>query len=311
MARWENIESVQLFREYLRIESVHPNPDYEPCVAFFRRYAASLGLPMRVVDVVPGKPVVIITWQGLCPELPSIMLNSHMDVVPVYEEHWTHPPFSAHLTADGWIYARGSQDTKQLAIQHLEAVRRLMQAGVRLRRTVHVTIVPDEEIGGAEGMHAFTQTPEFRAMNVGLELDESMPPADQGDDIVVFYGERTSIPFKLTARAAPCHGALLPANSVGDKLHYVMKKLFEMRTEERKKLESGLPLGLVTSINLTVLEGGVQVNVVPESLSAKFDVRLAPEENLKDFQNKVLYVIRCAHNSCYNLLVEKYFQEKG
>ncbi|CAG9132800.1 unnamed protein product [Plutella xylostella] len=193
MARWENIESVQLFREYLRIESVHPNPDYEPCVAFFRRYAASLGLPMRVVEAVPGKPVVIITWQGLCPELPSIMLNSHMDVVPVYEEHWTHPPFSAHLTADGWVYARGSQDTKQLAIQHLEAVRRLMTAGVRLRRTVHVTVVPDEEIGGAEGMHAFTLTPEFRAMNVGLELDESMPPAHCGNDIVVFYGERTSI----------------------------------------------------------------------------------------------------------------------
>ncbi|KOB72895.1 Aminoacylase, partial [Operophtera brumata] len=35
--------------------------------------------------MVPKKPVVVITWQGAQPELPSILLNSHMDVVPVYE----------------------------------------------------------------------------------------------------------------------------------------------------------------------------------------------------------------------------------
>ena len=35
--------------------------------------------------------VVIITWEGTDPSLPSIMLNSHIDVVPVfpvsYESH--------------------------------------------------------------------------------------------------------------------------------------------------------------------------------------------------------------------------------
>ena len=28
--------------------------------------------------------MVIITWEGSNPSLPSIMLNSHMDVVPVF-----------------------------------------------------------------------------------------------------------------------------------------------------------------------------------------------------------------------------------
>jgi len=32
----------------------------------------------------PGKPIVVITWLGQKPELPSILLNSHTDVVPVY-----------------------------------------------------------------------------------------------------------------------------------------------------------------------------------------------------------------------------------
>jgi len=32
----------------------------------------------------PGKPIAIITWVGQKTELSSILLTSHMDVVPVY-----------------------------------------------------------------------------------------------------------------------------------------------------------------------------------------------------------------------------------
>lgn len=51
---------------------------------FLRSRAASLGLPIEVIEVTSGKPVVIITWLGSQPELPSLLLNSHMDVVPVF-----------------------------------------------------------------------------------------------------------------------------------------------------------------------------------------------------------------------------------
>lgn len=54
------------------------------CVQFLQRQADSIGLPVKVVEPVVNKPVVVITWEGKNPELPSIMLNSHMDVVPVY-----------------------------------------------------------------------------------------------------------------------------------------------------------------------------------------------------------------------------------
>ena len=70
-----------LFREYLRIKSVHPNPDYASCVEFLTRQAARLGLEYHVTDICPGNPVFIMTWPGLEPELPAILLNSHTDVV--------------------------------------------------------------------------------------------------------------------------------------------------------------------------------------------------------------------------------------
>jgi len=56
----------------------------EPCVDFLKRQAKSLGLPVKVYTVVPKKPIVVITWGGTDPSLPSVLLNSHMDVVPVF-----------------------------------------------------------------------------------------------------------------------------------------------------------------------------------------------------------------------------------
>ena len=52
---------------------------------------------------------MVMSWIGSDPTKSSVLLNSHMDVVPVFPEHWTYPPFDAHKTEDGKIFARGSQ----------------------------------------------------------------------------------------------------------------------------------------------------------------------------------------------------------
>jgi len=76
----------------------------EPCVEFLRRQAKQIDLPLKVFYPANDKnPVVILTWKGLQPELPSILLNSHMDVVPVFPENWTHPPFGADIDEEGRI----------------------------------------------------------------------------------------------------------------------------------------------------------------------------------------------------------------
>lgn len=58
----------------------------EPCIEFLRKQAIELSLEFRIESpVTPKKPIVILTWIGTQPELKSIILNSHMDVVPVFE----------------------------------------------------------------------------------------------------------------------------------------------------------------------------------------------------------------------------------
>lgn len=190
MSKWENDEEIQIFREYLRIPSVHPNPNYEPCVEFLQQQAKSLDLPVSIYHPVNKQnPIVILTWVGSQPNLPSIVLNSHMDVVPVFPEFWKHPPFAAEMDKDGKIFARGSQDMKCSGVQYLAAIRALKRDGIKqLKRTIHVTFVPDEELGGHLGMAEFVTTKEFKALNVGFSLDEGV--ASPTPDFIGYNAER-------------------------------------------------------------------------------------------------------------------------
>lgn len=136
----------------------------EPCVAFLKEQAKNLGLPVEICYPARQEcPVVVITWKGLNPELPSILLNSHMDVVPVDESRWTHPPFGAEIDETGKIFARGAQDMKCCGTQYLAAIRAMQREGIKLQRTIIVTFVPDEEIGSEFGMSS-------QKLNVGFEL---------------------------------------------------------------------------------------------------------------------------------------------
>jgi hypothetical protein len=52
-------------------------------------------------------------------------------------------------------------------------------------------------------------------------------------------------------------------------------------THYRLQSNPHLKEGAVTSVNLTILEGGVAYNVVPATMSASFDIRVAPDVDLK------------------------------
>ncbi|XP_043474394.1 aminoacylase-1-like [Leptopilina heterotoma] len=278
--------AVENFREYLRIPSVHPNINYDECVAFVERQAKSLDLPVRKYEVFPKNPILVLTWEGTEPEKPSILLNGHMDVVPVFPELWTYPPFSAHVDEKGNIYARGSQDMKCINIQYLEAIRRLKLNGIRLKRTVHISFVPDEERGGRLGMKDFIKTQDFKNLNVGFALDEGM--ASPNDNFLIFYGERSIWHVWIECTGKPGHGSLMPDNTVGEKFMKVIDKFMEFRASEKAKLrDSKLKIGDVTSINLTQVQGGVQMNVIPSELRVGFDIRIATDVNHEEFEKMI------------------------
>ncbi|KAH8241931.1 hypothetical protein KR038_000775, partial [Drosophila bunnanda] len=284
-SKWESDEEIQYFREYLRIPSVHPNPDYEPCLDFLKRQAEQLELPIEVYyPSNEQNPVVVLTWEGLEPELPSILLNSHMDVVPVFPENWTHPPFGADIDEEGRIFARGTQDMKCVGMQYLAAIRALKRNGARFKRTIHISFVADEEMGGRHGMRPFVHTEDFRKLNVGFGMDEGL--ASPTEEFPVFYAERSvwRVYFHISGTAG--HGSLLLPNTAGEKLNYIVGKMMGFRKLQVQRLQNNpeLVIGDVTTINLTRLDGGVQSNVVPPLLTVCFDCRLALDVDHQEFE---------------------------
>ncbi|OCT83269.1 hypothetical protein XELAEV_18025806mg [Xenopus laevis] len=249
--------ATSLFREYLNIRTVQPDPDYDKGIQFLIRVAEEIGLESKTLELHPGRVILILTWKGTDPQLRSVILNSHTDVVPVFEEFWTYPPFSAHKDKDGNIYARGAQDMKCVTIQYLEAVCRLKSEGRRFPRTIHLTLVP------------------------GL--------ANPSEEFSVFYGEKC--PWWITVHCGgdPGHGSRFIENTAAAKLHSVISRFLEFREKEKNRLLSdpNLTLGDVTTVNLTRVSGGVSFNVVPSEMTATFDLRIPPTVNLKEFERQL------------------------
>merc|ERR1712212_1046416 len=72
---------VTRFREYIRINTMQPTPDYKAADEFLRKYADEIGLEYSSHECVQGKPCIVMTWIGSDESLGSVMLNSHIDVV--------------------------------------------------------------------------------------------------------------------------------------------------------------------------------------------------------------------------------------
>ncbi|KAI9021341.1 Aminoacylase-1 [Hyaloraphidium curvatum] len=293
--------AVSRFQEFLRIKTVQPEPDYKACSEWLRGQAEELGL--RYAEYNPStagyKPVVILTWPSSRPEperKKSILLNTHTDVVPCDPSRWTlADPFSAAIVA-GEIVARGAQDMKCVGAAQLSAVAALKASGWDnpSPRDLHFAFTPDEEIGGKEGWGLFVDTPEFDALDVGFEMDEGIADPDP-EGLEVFYAERIGAAFRVTAKGNAGHASQFIKDTAAAKLVAFAGAMLKLRDEQQQILAEGVhpdgtkyALGDVTTINLTLLGGGKQVNVVPNELEMTFDVRVTPRVGHPAFTSQLL-----------------------
>merc|ERR1712150_28417 len=175
---------------------------------------------------VKGKPIFIMTWPGTDPEIPSLLLNSHTDVVPVFPESWKYDAFEAVKEENGDIYARGTQDMKSVGIQHIEAIYRLKVLQKKtFKRTIHLCFIADEELGGHEGMAKYVVSKEFKDLNIGFAVDEGL--ASEDNAIPLFYGERNAFWVKFKCPGNPGHGSRFIENTAAEKVQYLINKWLE------------------------------------------------------------------------------------
>lgn len=137
----------------------------------------------------------------------------------------------------------------------------------------------------------FVKTEAFQRMNVGFALDEGIASPD--DVFPVFYAERSVWRVDFVCNGTTGHGSLLLSNTAGEKMRHILDRMMDYRAEQVQKLENNpeFTIGDVTTVNLTILSGGVQSNVVPSSLTALFDCRLAVDVDHDAFERMVCVLV--------------------
>ncbi len=98
----------------------------------------------------PGR-ALLYRWPGKQAGEPAVLM-AHYDVVPVEEENWAHPPFSASIV-DGTMWGRGTLDTKVTFNGILYAAEHLIAQGFQPEHDVYFAFSGGEEINGPGAVH--------------------------------------------------------------------------------------------------------------------------------------------------------------
>lgn len=81
--------------------------------------------------------------------------------------------------------------------------------------------------------------------------------------------------IELTCNGQSGHGSAPLENTAGEKVRHILDRFMDYRSNELSKITGESNIGNVTNINLTMINGGVQTNVVPADIKLVFDIRLA------------------------------------
>lgn len=211
---------------------------------------------------------VVGTWGG---DGPGLMLNGHIDVVPIGDPAlWSTPPWEATLR-NGRVYGRGTADMKGGLVCALAALRALRTAGLAPAARVSIASVVGEEDGGAGTLATLRRGHTAGAAVIVEPTAGSVCPSQAG-----------ALGFRLTVRGAPAHGALrdegVSAVEKFELVHAALRRLEAGRNAAfSDPLYTRYPLPLALSIG--TVRAGEWSSTVPDTLVAEGRYGVAPAES--------------------------------
>lgn len=196
------------FRTLLRFRSINPPGNEGPAAAFVEQKLKDAGIETAVVYS-EDRPNVVARIRAENPTQGPLLLASHLDVVPVEEEHWDHDPFGAEIH-DGYLYGRGAIDMKNMAAMSLSVAQALKSTGATLTRDLIVAFVADEEEGCHHGSKFLVENhPELvQADHMIGEIGGFNLEVNDVRYYPIQVGEKGLCQIRLTAFGEPGHGSM-------------------------------------------------------------------------------------------------------
>lgn len=220
----------------------------------------------------------------------SLILNGHIDVVPVGPlDMWQRPPFEPHIE-DDWLYGRGSGDMKAGLAANLFAQDALKRIGYQPAATVYTQSVTEEECTGNGALSALVRGYHADAAIITEPVNESLVRTNVG---VIW--------FRVHVRGRPVHVADAGSgtNAIDGAAFLIgeLKKFEATRNAKKAEFPDFSQLEKPINVNVGKIEGGDWASSVPAWCS--FDVRTAlyPGEDARSGAREIEDFLRLASGS--------------
>ncbi|MDF1657427.1 MAG: ArgE/DapE family deacylase [Verrucomicrobiales bacterium] len=256
----------------IAINSVNPvwgGPGEAAVAAFIETSLGKAGVEFTTDEVFPGRKNVIAKIPGRTSER-AIALEAHMDTVSV--GGMTIPPFDP-MVKEGRIYGRGSCDTKGGLAAMLETMIYLKEESLVPPCDVYFIAVVDEEHAFSGALRSIEW---LREKNIQLESVVVSEPTS----LQLVIANKGVLRFQIETLGKAAHSSKphLGVNAIS-RIADVIKKV--------EAFHAGLYssthplLGSATGC-ISLIEGGDQINFVPERCALSIDHRLLPGESGAD-----------------------------
>jgi succinyl-diaminopimelate desuccinylase len=254
----------------VRCDTRNPPGDETAIVPLLHDVLAGLGARTEIFEPAPGRTSVLATVAGSGPtgmRRSVLLINGHIDVVPVVEDEWTLPPFGG-VVRDGRLYGRGACDMKGGIAAAIEGLRACFDADEPPRCDVVFHLVADEETGGRWGTEALVNAHRITA-------DAAIVP--EPSELRVGIAERGVLLAEITVTGRAAHGSdpVVGRSAVADASRLV---------GALHQADFGGPshplLGTPTC-NVGVIRGGTAANIVASSCVLRVDRRVLPGQTEK------------------------------
>ncbi|MDD4112244.1 MAG: ArgE/DapE family deacylase [Herbinix sp.] len=239
-----------------------------------------------------GRPNLIALSKGRG-KGKSIILNGHIDTVPLDNINlWKHHPLSG-MIEDGKIYGRGACDMKAGVAAMILAVKYIKDCKLELKGDIIIESVVDEEGGGNGTLACIAEGYKADAAIVTEPTGLNMFCASRG----VFLLE-----VKVTGKSSHACYKWSGVNAI-EKAYKIADGLKELETRWLATRKN--PLLPSPTITLGQIEGGISAATVPSNCIMRFDIKYLPYEvNANGIQTKVNAndikeeVMECIRNTC-------------
>lgn len=285
------ISVIETLSQLVSINSINPaydGPGEREISTWIRNYFERAGIEVWESEVFPDRPNVIARLPGRDPHR-RIIFEAHTDVVSI--KGMSIEPFVPRIEGN-LLYGRGSVDNKGGLAAMMEALRCLKMENFTPACDVWFCAAVDEEYTHRGVDHLVE---ELKSDSTPITSVASI--VAEPTELRVIRANKGVVRWRIVTHGKAAHSSKphLGVNAITD-----MARVIQALENDEAWLAKNQPHPLVgaATCNIGLIQGGVQVNFVPDQCEIELDRRLLPGEQipavLEHYEN-VLNEVRAQH----------------